>query len=836
MMPFTAEYLREMDAGSEKGIGGADRSDRSEPASRVASSANLLNASPPPVSSVTMHSYDISSGLSLVALSDHSGTIFISGFAVVQVLKGSIAINGYKMDEHSRTRSVHCPVWQPALPLTYEQQNDNFVRTRAESGVSKNKHPTALASFLMREANVVLCNDRSTHPGGSRPSYKADLFSEFPVILAIRGIPVGGQEWLVEAEDQSAYTRAASNSTVRRNNIIVQTAPNMIFEQTDVVKVGSAMIGNYIGVTQNRVDCTTLPASWHTAAEKVCSAYRRAGEHNIKAVLCGAKGVGKSTCLRYTANRLLSATESYFEPAAIVRESNTVQRQGGTELSKYASVPAICVLDCDLGQPELSVPGSVSMHIVTSNGAGPFLSAPHLNLHTPDTSYFLGDVTSKNEPALVLQYVQRLLARYEEIVKEARAWQEQQQRAATKKFVGKNSFNALALEESSDSDGDDHHQKQSEKGSAGRALPPLIPLLVNLDGYVKNMGAEVVEGIVSLVQPTHALHICGDRDRGLIPLEAILGLDMSPAIGDMTPIGGGNNGSAVPNTVALPAADILHLEPGRVNTAPRMAAVDLRALRLVSYFLRSDESLSEYTARSDPALKRVASRENAAQVSGAGTSSGLSRSTSAEKLAVPATAATTSLAAFNAEAVQIRNGAIVDPLGAVAVALVSQTPIIIPFERIVWATLPLCGDLPPRLLLAALNASLVGILVLPEVHSDELPSASRSRKRLRHPTEGEFEITYATDVPTAPCVGMGIVRAVDMKNQRLILTSPVAEELLTRPDTVLCLVKGNNLQLPTAMVYSPLLPVFPYMSSESTGEGSAQLRTRNNVKRRGQQV
>jgi polynucleotide 5'-kinase involved in rRNA processing len=784
-----------------------------------------------------MHSYDISSGLSLVALSDHSGTIFISGFAVVQVLKGSIAINGYKMDEHSRTRSVHCPVWQPALPLTYEQQNDNFVRTRAESGVSKDKHPTALASFLTREANVVVCNDRCTHPGGNRPSYKADLFSEFPVILAIQGIPVGGQEWLVETEDQSAYTRATSNSSVRRSNIIVQTAPNMIFEQTDVVKVGSAMIGNYIGVTQNRVDCTTLPASWHTAAELVCSAYRRAGEHNIKAVLCGAKGVGKSTCLRYTANRLLSATESYFEPAAIVRESNTVQRQSGTELSKYTSVPAICVLDCDLGQPELSVPGSVSLHIVTSNGAGPFLSAPHLNLHTPDTSYFLGDVTSKNEPALVLQYVQRLLTRYEEIVKEARAWQEQQRRTATKKFVGKNSFNALALEESSDSDGDDHHQKQSEKGSAGRDLPPLIPLLVNLDGYVKNMGAEVLEGIVSMVQPTHALHICGDRDRALIPLEAILGLDMSPAIGDTSTFGGGSNGAAVPNTVALPAADILQLEPGRVNTAPRMAAVDLRALRLVSYFLRSDESLSEYTARSDPtALKKVTSRENVVHTTTTGITGGLSRSTSAEKLATPVAVTTTPFAAINAEAVQIRNGAMVDPLGAVAVALVSQTPIIIPFERIVWATLPLCGDLPPRLLLAALNASLVGILVLPAVHSSERSIVAQSRKRLRHRTEGEFEITYATDVPTAPCVGMGIVRAVDMKNQRLFLTSPVAEELLTRPDTVLCLVKGNNLQLPTAMVYSPLLPVFPYMSSESTGEGSAQLRTRNNVKRRGQQV
>jgi hypothetical protein len=189
--------------------------------------------------------------------------------------------------------------------------------------------------------------------------------------------------------------------------------------------------------------------------------------------------------------------------------------------------------------------------------------------------------------------------------------------------------------------------------------------------------------------------------------------------------------------------------------------------------------------------------------------------------------------------VLVRNSALVDPLGLLAVGTVSQAPYAVPFSRLVLGTLPAAGDLPVRLMLAAMNASLVGILVIPAVEgyaqgSSGEPASSVCKKRLRH-GENEFDLSYTTEIPILPCVGLGIIRAVDIASERILLTTPVDEQLLMAQNTKLLLVKGNGLQVPTALTYSPLLPCFPYMSSESAGEGSAQLRTRNNVKRRAQQ-
>lgn len=815
MMPFSPEYLRELETGSETGL--PDGAGQSEPVNRVNSLSNLSSSGPlhvpPPVK---LHSCSLPPQLTIVALGDLSGTIFISGFATVQVLKGVVSINGYEVSEHSSPQVVNSPIWQPALPVFWGSQADSKakINSAVNSTERRSKSSSVLSDFLSKEAGIVVCNDQ---PGGNRPTYRSDLFSEFSVIMDVRCIPASDQEWLVQAEDQSVYTDLAiTHAGLKRKHTVVQTAPTMHFEETDIVKLGTAMVGNYIGMTQHRADCMTLPVSWISAVDSVTSAYR-SDSKTVKAVLCGTKGVGKSTCLRYTANWLLSAIEPYFNPAA-----------GASAEASYAAVPALCVLDCDLGQPELSVSGSVSLHIVTPRTAGPFICAPHLNIHPADTSYFLGDVTSKNEPTLVLEYVRRLLARYEEIVKEAREYQEQQRRTATKKLVGRNAFNALALDgSSSDEDSEDSApDKKSQAGpgktAAERPLPPHIPLLVNLDGYVKNMGAEVLEGIVSMVQPTHALHIASDKDRALVPLEALLGLD-APATHEQAQAADGVNSPL--------RGQIHQLEPGRAYSAPRVAAVDLRTLRLVSYFLRRESSLSEYAHRGDSVtLRRTASSGtvHGIAVSTAGT---LSRSTSAEKMSAPGAAAASSSTVSASEMIQIRGGAVVDPLGALAVALVSQAPVSVPFSEIVFATLPVSGDLAPRLMLAAFNASLVGMLVLPDDNSVALSTA-----RLRHPSAVEFEITYASEVPVVPCAGMAIVRAVDVANQRVLLSTPVELESLVRPGCKLCLVKGANLQLPTALCYSPLLPVFPYMSSESTGEGSAQLRTRNNVKRRGQNL
>lgn len=83
----------------------------------------------------------------------------------------------------------------------------------------------------------------------------------------------------------------------------------------------------------------------------------------------GAKGVGKSTCCRYFLNALLAT-----------------------------GVQEICYLETDLGQPDFSPPGSVSLHRLRR----PVLHfAPSvLHEHELVASYFVGSVTPAAHPML----------------------------------------------------------------------------------------------------------------------------------------------------------------------------------------------------------------------------------------------------------------------------------------------------------------------------------------------------------------------------------------------------------------------------------------------------
>ncbi|KAI8852822.1 Pre-mRNA cleavage complex II protein Clp1-domain-containing protein [Chytridium lagenaria] len=78
----------------------------------------------------------------------------------------------------------------------------------------------------------------------------------------------------------------------------------------------------------------------------------------------GGKGTGKSTFARYICNRLLS---------------------------KYKK---IAYLDCDVGQPEFSPMGFVSLHIISS----PVLGPPFTHLQNPKKSFYIGQASPKSCP------------------------------------------------------------------------------------------------------------------------------------------------------------------------------------------------------------------------------------------------------------------------------------------------------------------------------------------------------------------------------------------------------------------------------------------------------
>lgn len=152
-------------------------------------------------------------------------------------------------------------------------------------------------------------------------------------------------------------------------------------------------------------------------------------------VVCGAKGVGKSTLARYLVNRCLGR----FPPTTAGEESG------------------VLFLDCDVGQPELSPPGLVSLTVVKS----PLLGPPHTHLCPPDSldvvrRYWIGDAQSKGDPPYYLACLSALVG----------LWR-----------------------------GDASLRKR--------------PLVVNMDGWVKGFGETLLSGALEAVQPHVVLKLQG---------------------------------------------------------------------------------------------------------------------------------------------------------------------------------------------------------------------------------------------------------------------------------------------------------------------------------------
>jgi polynucleotide 5'-hydroxyl-kinase GRC3/NOL9 len=214
---------------------------------------------------------------------------------------------------------------------------------------------------------------------------------------------------------------------------------------------------------QDSVRPTMIPSSWKSAMNAVLEDLTKSSNEpdeesertktrNARIVVCGAKHVGKSTCIRYAVNRLLSSS----------------------------SFPAVALLDCDTGQPEMSPPGMLTLTIITT----PLLSPPHhhmvmgegslVSTHHTDACFY-GHTTSKADPSLFLQCIKKLLESYVRVV------------------------------------ADKHGGDESK-----------LPLLINTDGWVKGMGFEILSAALDSIQPNHVIQLLGEVRSKLFDLTEVL--------------------------------------------------------------------------------------------------------------------------------------------------------------------------------------------------------------------------------------------------------------------------------------------------------------------------
>lgn len=170
-----------------------------------------------------------------------------------------------------------------------------------------------------------------------------------------------------------------------------------------------------------------IPEEWSDAADSI--AYDSVTSPPPIALICGAKNSGKTTFSRYLLNVLLK---------------------------RYRKV---AYLDTDVGQPEFTPPGFVSLTLVDK--LTPDLTIPCLK--TPERCFFFGDVSSKRDPTAYSNAVFALCDYYRKDY-----------------CVSNKNENPTKTE---------------------------LPLVVNTPGWVKGVGYDILVDMLKYIVPTHVVKI-----------------------------------------------------------------------------------------------------------------------------------------------------------------------------------------------------------------------------------------------------------------------------------------------------------------------------------------
>ncbi|CAA6662253.1 unnamed protein product [Spirodela intermedia] len=177
-----------------------------------------------------------------------------------------------------------------------------------------------------------------------------------------------------------------------------------------------------------------IPSQWSEAAESIT--FASPPSHPPIIFICGPKNTGKSTFARHLVNVLL---------------------QRHTQVAH---------LDTDVGQPEFTPPGCLSLHVLHEQSKGTF---------SPAQCHFFGDISSKRDPKA---YLDRIFHLYDYFHNE-------------------------------------HRFKKLEK--SGKSVPPLV---INTPGWVKGIGYDLLVDMIKYMKPTHVVQIRTTSENKNLPYGA----------------------------------------------------------------------------------------------------------------------------------------------------------------------------------------------------------------------------------------------------------------------------------------------------------------------------
>lgn len=436
----------------------------------------------------------------------------------------------------------------------------------------------------------------------------------------------------------------------------------------------------------------TIFKSWKDSVDTIVDAINCKNDSNTtkiensnRILICGAKGVGKSTCLRYVTNRLLSTQLTI-----------KCKRQ-------------VAILDVDCGQSELSPPGMMTLTILSR----PLLSDPPLHMvcggsgnhisqqQTEDAidqvaSYFYGDITSKADPDTFINMTTQLMRTYAKLV-------------------------------------------------AGSSTA--CPLVVNTDGWVKGLGAEILAAVIGATNPCHVVQILGStraktfelppqftgstlQQRAVYSIQSYDESVVSDGIGEVSRRSSMNSYAS--------------------STGPLLAsASEHRSHRLCAYFLGGYTNMTSLTS---------------------------------------STVGEDEVMTFHKEK------GLCDPNNIIGLTIARMRPYAVPFHSVnvyppsgmldnvsdvspIWGVR---GDLAGSDVLESLNGAVVGLCCKPDEFDASLTNCNAG-----------------VGVPIRPCHGLGIIRSIDHNRRIFFVLTPVHPRLLSNVTSIV----GGNIGLPLECVF-----------------------------------
>ena len=547
--------------------------------------------------------------------------------------------------------------------------------------------------------------------------------------------------------------------------------------------------------------------------------YRNPDETRRICMITGAKGVGKSTLLRYLTNRILSNSPS--------SRSNPNDNTEGIE--------EVAILDTDVGQPELAPPGLLRLSIVRK----PLLRPPYWNLvgetiiddeekynveggdrddtqpgpchnsqqehsrltdHDPESdeddedegggvevvsSVFFGASTSKVDPTRYINAIQFLMEKYE-----------------------------------------------TEVAHSG---PYPIPLLINMDGWVKGVGYQILTALTDSLGPTHFVQILGDTPGQIFDLPPTVFGNTIHNDSVEAPIAHQAASATFDETVSSTFLRKKVFKLQACQTLPgaslcRIPAFTTRNFRWATYFLPNE--LQTFDAWDFVSAKSLQTGWIAA------TNSDMTTTVpywwDASTIAAVDGNTTANEVGGDDEGDEEQNDSELSDECRLAKALARERPYCVPME--------------------AVEAFVIGsdfedYLRVP-IGETDTELVDQTYDRIFRALNGRV-VALCTNISTMESLGYGILRSIDWEKRLLyVLVSPsvVAGRTTNNSSSnaalLLSSVKalvGGNLPLPLAMLYRGVYAEsFPYLTTlskkaihTSTILGSEPMKSRNNIGRRG---